>query len=71
MKKNILELKINNKDKDLEAYLKPQWSWKTLITIGLFIFKMNTSATSTPFIKTGKHKPCQLIMAARPKSALE
>ena len=38
MKKNILELKINNKDKDLEAYLKPQWSWKTLITIGLFIF---------------------------------
>jgi len=38
MKKNILELKINNKDKDFEAYLKPQWSWKTLITIGLFIF---------------------------------
>jgi phosphonate transport system permease protein len=38
MKKNILELKINNKDKDLEAYLKPQWSWKTLISIGLFIF---------------------------------
>ena len=38
MKKNILELKINNKDKDLEAYLRPQWSWKTLITIGLFIF---------------------------------
>ena len=36
MKKNILELKINNKDKDLENYLKPQWSWKTLISIVLF-----------------------------------
>jgi len=38
MKKNILELKIDNKDKYLENYLKPQWSWKTLITIGLFCF---------------------------------
>ena len=33
MKKNILELKIDNKDKYLENYLKPQWSWKTLIFI--------------------------------------
>ena len=36
MKKNILELKIDNKDKYLENYLKPQWSWKTLISIVLF-----------------------------------
>ena len=36
MKKNILELKINNKDKDLESYIKPQWSWKTFISIFLF-----------------------------------
>ncbi len=36
MKKNILELKINNQKKDLENYLKPQWSWKTLISIVLF-----------------------------------
>ena len=35
-KKNILELKINNKEKDLENYLKPQWSWKTFISIVLF-----------------------------------
>ena len=38
MKKNIFELKINNKDKDLENYLKPQWSWKTLSSIVLFCF---------------------------------
>src|SRR5210317_799135 len=36
MEKNILELKINNKNKDLESHLKPQWSWKTLISIVLF-----------------------------------
>ena len=36
MEKNILELKVNNKDKELESYLKPQWSWKTLIFIVLF-----------------------------------
>ena len=36
MEKNILELKVNNKDKDLEGYLKPQWSWKTLLSIVLF-----------------------------------
>ena len=38
MEKNILELKVNNKDKNLESYLKPQWSWKTLISIVLFCF---------------------------------
>ena len=36
MEKNILELKINNKNKDLDKYLKPQWSWKTLVTVVLF-----------------------------------
>jgi len=36
MNKNILKLKIDNKDKNLEKYLKPQWSWKTLISIVLF-----------------------------------
>ena len=36
MEKNILELKINNKKKDLESHLKPQWSWKTLASIVLF-----------------------------------
>ena len=38
MEKNILELKVNNKVKNLESYLKPQWSWKTLISIVLFCF---------------------------------
>jgi phosphonate transport system permease protein len=36
MNKNILELKVDNKDKNFEKYLKPQWSWKTLISIVLF-----------------------------------
>ena len=36
MEKNILELKVNNKDKNLESYLKPQWSWKTFLSIVLF-----------------------------------
>ncbi|MDC0517577.1 phosphonate ABC transporter, permease protein PhnE [Candidatus Pelagibacter sp.] len=36
MDNNILELKVNNKNKDLESHLKPQWSWKTLISIVLF-----------------------------------
>ena len=36
MGKKILELKINNKNKDLESYLKPQWSWKTFISIIIF-----------------------------------
>lgn len=38
MEKNILELKFNNKNKDLESHLKPQWSWKTLVSIFLFCF---------------------------------
>ena len=36
MEKNVLELKVDNRNKDLESYLKPQWSWKTLISIVLF-----------------------------------
>ena len=41
--KNIVKLKINNKTKHLEKYLRPQWSWKlyfsiiSLITILTFI----------------------------------
>ena len=40
MEKNILELKVNNKNKDLENYLEPQWSWKTFISIILFCFTL-------------------------------
>ncbi len=36
MNKNIFELKVDNKDKNFEKYLKSQWSWKTLIFIVLF-----------------------------------
>ena len=36
MKKKIIELKINNENKDLETHIKPQWSWKTLVSIVLF-----------------------------------
>ena len=36
MNKNILELKVDNKDKNFEKYLRPQWSWKTFIFIVLF-----------------------------------
>ena len=36
MNKNIFELKVDNKDKNFEKYLKPQWSWKTLLFIVLF-----------------------------------
>ena len=36
MNKNILELKVDNKNKNFEKYLRPQWSWKTLIFIFLF-----------------------------------
>ena len=38
MNRNVIKLKIDNKDKDLVTYLKPQWSWKTLTTIGIFSF---------------------------------
>ena len=40
MEKKILKLKIDNKDKDFENYLRPQWSWKTLTTIGIFCFAL-------------------------------
>ena len=36
MNKKIVELKVDNKDKNFEKYLKPQWSWKTLVSIVLF-----------------------------------
>ena len=36
MEKNVIKLKVDNKDKDLATYLKPQWSWKTLIFIIIF-----------------------------------
>ena len=36
MNKKIVELKVDNKDKNFEKYLKHQWSWKTLISIVLF-----------------------------------
>ena len=36
MNKNILELKVDNKNKNFEKYLRPQWSWKTFIFIVLF-----------------------------------
>ena len=36
MNKKIVELKVDNKDKNFEKYLKPQWSWKTLVFIVLF-----------------------------------
>ena len=45
MNDNILKLKVDNKDKDLEKYLKPQWSYKTvnfyhfLVIILIFIVK--------------------------------
>ena len=38
MERKVVKLKVDNKDKDLVAYLKPQWSWKTLATIGIFSF---------------------------------
>ena len=38
MERKIIKLKVDNKDKDLATYLKPQWSWKTLTTIGIFSF---------------------------------
>ena len=36
MERKIIKLKVDNKDKDLATYLKPQWSWKTLVSIILF-----------------------------------
>lgn len=40
MNKNILKLKIDNKDKNFKKYLKPQWSWKTLAFLVLFFFAL-------------------------------
>ena len=37
MNKNILELKVDNKYKNFEKYLRPQWSWKTFVFIVLFV----------------------------------
>ena len=28
MEQKVIKLKVDNKDKDLATYLKPQWSWK-------------------------------------------
>ena len=36
MNKKILELKVNNENKNLDDHLKPQCSWKTLVTIVFF-----------------------------------
>jgi len=33
MDKKIIELKIKNKTKNIERYLKPQWSWRTIVSI--------------------------------------
>ena len=38
LNKNIVELKINNKTKHLEKYLKSQWSWKLYFSIISLIF---------------------------------
>ena len=38
MERNVIKLEVDNKNKDLESYLKAQWSWKTLTTIGIFSF---------------------------------
>ena len=36
MNKKIVELKVENKFKNFEKYIQPQWSWKTLVSIVLF-----------------------------------
>jgi phosphonate transport system permease protein len=36
-KENILKLEINNKTKHLEKYLRPQWSWRTYVSIFFLI----------------------------------
>ena len=38
MEPNTIKFKVVNKGKDLETHLKPQWSWKTFTTIGIFSF---------------------------------
>jgi len=36
MNKKTVELKADNKVKNFEKYIQPQWSWKTLVSIVLF-----------------------------------
>jgi len=36
MDKKIIELKVKNKTKNIEKYLKPQWSWRTIVSIIVF-----------------------------------
>ena len=38
MERRVIKLKVDNKDKDITTYLKPQWSWKALSTIVIFSF---------------------------------
>ena len=38
MERKVIKLEVDNKDKDIATYLKPQWSWKTFITIVIFSF---------------------------------
>ena len=38
MDRKIIKLKVDNQEKDLASYIKPQWSWKTLTTIRIFTF---------------------------------
>ena len=53
MERNVIKLKVDNKDKDLATYLKPQWSWKTLVTIAIFSFVLVfvVNDLETDFIK--------------------
>ena len=37
MENKILKLKIDNRTKHLEKYIKPQWTWKTY----LFLISLN------------------------------
>lgn len=36
MDKKIIELKVDNKVKNIESYLQPQWSWKTIASVIIF-----------------------------------
>ena len=38
MEPNTIKFKVVNKGKDLATHLKPQWTWKTFTTIGIFSF---------------------------------
>ena len=41
-KENIIKLEVNNEKKNLEKYLRPQWTWKTYFFILSFDFSFNT-----------------------------